>query len=215
MVTRKRQTRAGTPTPVRTRGEMPALMALLELAFETRLWSSERLEIIESMLQGPTRGQGTLLLRLPRFGSDDLNEVRRVLAISLKQFVRDEVWNSPPNLVVKGLAVWTDREHQTRLDVDANWPSSFWFVVADILRAEGQRLRCCEVCGNIFARTGRKQYCSTSCGQRLRSRKFYRAHQEDIREQRHETYKKRRRSTQPKAKIKRRRRATSSRKRTP
>jgi hypothetical protein len=190
-----------------------ALKALLELAFETRTWSSERLSTIEATLRGASmRAQGPFVLELPGFGSDDLNEARRVLAISLKQFVSNEVWTSPPNLVVTGLAVWTDREGQTRLDVDANWPSSFWFSVADILRASGNRLRCCDVCQQLFVRTGRREYCSRACSQRLRSRTYYKVHQEVIREQRHEAYKKRRRSTQPKAKIKRRSRATSLRK---
>ena len=74
---------------------------------------------------------------------------------------------------------------------------------AQLLQQAGDRLRRCPVCTNVFVRTGRKNYCST-LGQRLRSQKHYKAHREELLDQRHEAYKRKRRRAHPRAKVARR-----------
>ena len=90
--------------------------------------------------------------------------------------------------------------------VTGPWPTPFWFATATLIQKTGHLLRRCR-CGRVFLRTRRQEYCTTACSQRARSKKFYNANRDELLERRHDQYAKRRRRTQPRAKVARRKRS--------
>ena len=136
----------------------------------------------------------------------EVEEVRRVLAISIRQFLRDEAWTAPHSMTLRP-CVWRERSGSLRLDYSAgSWQATFWVIFAQALQAAGNRLRTCpdQACGRIFVRMGRRDHCSTACAQRIRSRRFYEQNRNEVLASRHGAYVRRRRRVHAKAKVLRR-----------
>ena len=72
-----------------------------------------------------------------------------------------------------------------------------WIVLQRIFWLYGDQLRRCQECDTLFIRTRRQTYCSESCSQRARSRRWYRAHTEEARGRRRESYVRERKRQNP------------------
>jgi len=76
----------------------------------------------------------------------------------------------------------------------AEWPSTFWVAVADLLHQYGARIRRCSArhganhCGRLFLRTRRQIFCSPQCAQRERSREWYDEHRTEAQRRRRVAY---------------------------
>ena len=75
-----------------------------------------------------------------------------------------------------------------RLSFYAKWPDLFWLAVAQIIEECGPRLRQCEECKTLFLRVMRQIFCSEACSQKVRSRKWYKKHGEEVRTKRRQTH---------------------------
>ncbi len=78
----------------------------------------------------------------------------------------------------------TNSAFHPRLSFYTKWPDLFWFTVAEIIEECGPRLRRCEECKSLFLREKRQAYCSQACSQKVRSRKWYMKHGEEIKKKR-------------------------------
>jgi hypothetical protein len=57
---------------------------------------------------------------------------------------------------------------------EGNVSSLVPMAVADLLTAEGHRLRGCQECRRVFVRVKRQEFCDSRCSQRVRTRRFRR-----------------------------------------
>jgi hypothetical protein len=88
---------------------------------------------------------------------------------------------------IKHIGVTAWRGEVARFD-DARWPASFYGMAAHLLEKFAADLRRCEECRAVFLRNKRQQYCSSRCSQRVRSRKHYAAHSEEVLDRRHDAH---------------------------
>jgi hypothetical protein len=81
--------------------------------------------------------------------------------------------------------------------LSGNVRKRFRDAVGMLLKDLGDKVGVCsaEPCNRVFFRTGRQEYCSVQCSQRVRSGRFRQAHPDQVREGRHETYKRKRQRT--------------------
>ena len=88
--------------------------------------------------------------------------------------------------------------------VGGDWRSRFLGAVAMLLVEAGPDLAVCarEGCERLFLRSRRQAYCSAQCSQRQRTQRFRAAHPEEVRENRHQSYARRRRREPGKQKVK-------------
>lgn len=99
--------------------------------------------------------------------------------------------------------------HEITSVYGAEWPDWLWLAIAAVLKEFGPWIVRCEAqdCRRLFLRTRRQAYCSPECSQRVRSKRWYEAHQDKAREQRREAYQDEvRRKSYAKAKVQRRKR---------
>lgn len=67
--------------------------------------------------------------------------------------------------------------------------TKFFLRFADILHQFGLRLERCKECNSVFFRSKTDQeYCSNQCAIRVRQRRFYAAHKEEIKKKRRKNY---------------------------
>jgi hypothetical protein len=143
----------------------------------------------------------------PAFENDE--SLRQQLRASFDHCVEGVVWRPPSDvgpLTVTSIQVATNEDRQSAYPTyfgDA--AVAFWFSVTHILQQALPWLGACQGCGRKFVRTRPDTtWCTKACGQRVRSRRWYAAHQEELAERKHKAYAARRRRTHPKAKVQRR-----------
>jgi hypothetical protein len=89
-------------------------------------------------------------------------------------------WYSLP--VLPAIGVSTVGAQQIVSAIRAPWPQGFWVVVWALVLRYGTQLRRCEArqgagtCGRLFLRTRRQLFCSQTCAQRERARRWYERH---------------------------------------
>lgn len=91
----------------------------------------------------------------------------------------------------------------------AEFPYTLWFAIAEWLEALGDRFKGCPECKYPFVAVRRQAYCSDKCSQRVRTRKWYSEHRQEVSEKRHQVYIEQVRKKHPKAKVQRRVRSTT------
>lgn len=64
------------------------------------------------------------------------------------------------------------------------WPDLFWLAVAEIIEACGPNLRQCVECKTLFLRQKKQTFCSEACSQKVRSRRWYKLHHQQIKKER-------------------------------
>jgi hypothetical protein len=85
----------------------------------------------------------------------------------------------------------------------SGWPAWLWLAVAAVLEEFGSHIKRCQAphCGRLFLRIRRQAYCSVECSQRVRSRRWYEAHQNEARDRRRDAYERHIRQKYPGANI--------------
>jgi hypothetical protein len=136
-----------------------------------------------------------------------LKEIQVVLRKGLKELVPDQLreisshvgrWKVPVKnitfelcsaVVEKGKGKERRiRKTRIRRVYSTGWPGIFWLLVADLLEKEGPHLHRCAQCRKLYWKFKRQDYCSPKCSQQLRTRKYYEAHHEELKDKRHERY---------------------------
>jgi hypothetical protein len=148
----------------------------------------------------------------PPFENDEC--LRQQLRASFDTCIEGVVWTVPRDAVplsVTWIQIATDEHRQTAFPMySGDHAVAFWFSVSHILQQTLPQLAACQ-CGRKFVRTRPDtSWCTKACGQRVRSRRWYAAHQHEAAERKHHAYVARRRRTHPKAKVARRPRQAAS-----
>lgn len=68
------------------------------------------------------------------------------------------------------------------------WPEAAAVGIATVIERWGNAIGECIECKASFVKVGRQEYCSTSCSQKARSRRWYAANREAVLEKRHGEY---------------------------
>jgi hypothetical protein len=86
--------------------------------------------------------------------------------------------------------------------------AAFWMGIGLALEQAGDLIQECTQadCPKLYVKLRGQKYCSPACGQRDRSARHYQIHRDEVLEQRHASYVKKRRRQQTGARVQRRRR---------
>jgi hypothetical protein len=146
-----------------------------------------RLRSLEHMLSPTDLAAGLDRIPLARLSSAELDQVYASLLQACADVMRGQ-WVTPDTLDGVRLVVirspQTGRFELVYASTRQAWWSAWWFVLARLLAAAGDRLQQCPVCPRVFVRLRREEYCSTACSQKARSRRHYEMHSQEIRERR-------------------------------
>jgi hypothetical protein len=136
---------------------------------------------------------------------EELKKIQSALREGLKELVPDKLreisshvgrWKVPVEIMsfeLVSLVVEKGKGRRTRKTrighvYSTGWPGIFWLLVADLLEQEGSKLHRCTQCRKLYWKFKRQAYCSQKCSQQLRTRKYYEAHHEELKDKRHERY---------------------------
>lgn len=142
----------------------------------------------------------------------DRRTLFKQLSNSLNRFLNPEIgvyWEMPREVGELRLTSLEVHPGKAGLVVFGDWPAPFWFSVAQVIQNTAHLVRRCPAanCGAVFVRNRRQEHCSPTCNNRERQRRSYQAHRNERIDRRHEAYKRRIHKRQPRARVRRRRRA--------
>ncbi len=125
----------------------------------------------------------------PRLAIAEVQELIQEIRQGITRYLRGPGWVVP----MDGLRRFVIRRKLPRLHrmkyVEGRLRPRVLSAVADLLDAEGARLKVCPACKNLYVKQKRQQFCSNKCGQGERTRRYRAQHREEINERRREAYK--------------------------
>jgi hypothetical protein len=191
----RRRTDAAAKRPTKPLERLPwhahGLRLLLDVARSTDP-TSRQIKHLEQRLSIDAWKAGFYAVPLSDMPHEEIERLFELVVKAVEQLLTVGHWSAPVPLNGVHLLIVRQRDggamQRSYRNDQEDWEPVFWLTFSELLQAAGHRLRQCEVCRGIFVRTGRRDYCSSRCGQRLRSRRFYQSHREDIQEQRAARY---------------------------
>lgn len=170
-----------------------------------------RAEVEQFAARAPTTGRRERTSLSP----EELAEIATTVGQGIEEVRHGALWRLGPD-DLKGLTrfVGSRGKGENFLRYDGDLRTRFLMVAADLVEAEGDRIRRCAgpECGRLFVKRKRGAYCGTPCSQRMRTNRFLESHPKtELAAKRHEYYRRKiARERGPKIAAKIRRRGTQT-----
>jgi hypothetical protein len=169
-----------------------------ELLLRRLDWDLSRVSLLETSAMRTTQ-------RLSNRDSAELTTLRGEVAAALERFLDEGVW---AGIRIPELWPLVLRDGKGRITLEfggaTEWRTVFWFTFGQLLLHAGGQLRLCPACNTMFVRTGKREYCTTTCSANQRAKRHYDAHRDEILELRHAAYVRKRKRGQRNVKVARR-----------